>query len=171
MPLVKLTSTGALSAPVADWPLLAEDADVPPSGPVLVPLATWLAGRETLKNRPDTGVWLAAGDDATALGADLPAVVAVRFAAFTDGRGYSQARLLRERLGFAGELRAVGDVLIDQARFLGRSGFDAFQVAEGTDLVHFEAALGRFSVVYQSAADRATPVIALRHPLHRSAAE
>lgn len=171
MPLVKLNTPGGLTAPVADWPLLAEDAYVPPTGPVLVPLATWLAGRDTLKDRPDTGVWLAAGDDAAALGDDLPAVVAIRFAAFTDGRGYSQARLLRERLGFTGELRAVGDVLVDQARFLTRSGFDAFQVAEGSDLVHFEAALGRFSVVYQAAADRATPVVALRHPSYWSAAE
>ncbi|MFA7431900.1 MAG: DUF934 domain-containing protein [Rhodospirillaceae bacterium] len=170
MPLVRQIPSGGLSAPTTDWPLLAEDAAIPASGPVLVPLAAWLAEADTLKSRPDTGVWLAAGDDPAALGT-LPPVVAIRFAAFTDGRGYSQARMLRDRLGFTGELRAVGDVLIDQVRFLARSGFDAFQVAGGTDLARFAAALDHFSVVYQTAADRLTPAAVLRHASQRSAAE
>lgn len=165
MPLVKKNSAGGLTEPVADWPVLAEGDALPASGPALVPLAVWLADREALKDRPQTGVWLAGGDDPAALAGDLAglAVVAVRFAAFTDGRGYSLARLLRDRLGYGGELRAVGDVLIDQARFLARSGFDAFQVPEGTDLARFAAALDRFSVVYQPAADGAAPVVTLRH--------
>lgn len=177
MPLVKITPAGDLSAPAEDWPVLAVpsdgEADLPADGAVLVPLATWLAGRDHLKGRPLTGVWLAADEDPAALAGDVDslAVVAIRFAAFTDGRGYSQARLLRDRLGYRGELRAVGDVLIDQARFLARSGFDAFQVAEGTDLDRFAEALRRFSVVYQPAADGAAPAVALRHAVPGRAAE
>lgn len=173
MPLVKTIPGGALSAPVEDWPVLAADAEVPADGAVLVPLATWLAARQALKARAEVGVWLAADEDPAALAGDLDGlpVVAIRFAAFTDGRGYSLARLLRDRLGYRGELRAVGDVLIDQARFLARSGFDAFQVAAGTDLDRFAAALQRYSVVYQPAADGAAPAIALRHAIPERAAE
>lgn len=173
MPLVKTLPGGGLTAPVADWPVLAPDAELPAEGAVLVPLATWLAAADSLKARADVGVWLAPDDDLAAL-ADAgaaPAVIAIRFAAFTDGRGYSLARLLRDRLGHRGELRAVGDVLVDQARFLARSGFDAFQVADGTDLDRFAAALDRYTVVYQPAADGAAPVAALRHSSPGRAAE
>lgn len=173
MPLVKTTPDGGLGAPSEDWPVLAPDAEVPAEGAVLVPLAVWLAGRDALKTRPLTGVWLASDEDPAVLAGDVETlqVVAIRFAAFTDGRGYSQARLLRDRLGYRGELRAVGDVLVDQARFLARSGFDAFQVAEGADLGRFDEALRRFSVVYQPAADAAAPAISLRHAIPGRAAE
>lgn len=173
MPLVRKTPTGTLTAATPIWPLLSTTDYVPAAGAVLVPLDTWLAGRDVLRARPQTGVWLAAGDDPAALAADLGtlAVVAVRFAAFNDGRGYSQAHLLRERHGFTGELRAVGDVLVDQAGFLTRAGFDAFQVHEGTDLDRFGAALHRFSGVYQRAADGAVPIIDRRHTSLGRAAE
>lgn len=173
MPLVKITPDGGLGAPVEDWPVLEAGAAVPAHGPALVSLADWLAGGGALAGRAETGVWLAAGEDPAALAGALNAlpVVAIRFAAFTDGRGYSLARLLRDRLGYRGEVRAVGDVLVDQARFLARSGFDAFQVAEGTDLDRFATALRRYSVVYQPAADGAAPAVALRHAASGRAAE
>lgn len=103
-----------------------------PAGPVLVPLSVWLARRDTLAARAATGelgVWLDAGEDPAALAADLAqlAVIAVNFPKFTDGRGYSSATLLRTRLGYTGELRAVGDVLRDQFNYLTRCGFDALQ--------------------------------------------
>ena len=93
--------------------------------------------------------------------------VILEFPAFTDGRAYSQARILREQFGFAGEIRARGDVLRDQVFFMARSGVDAFEVdcarADG-----FIDALGEFSVVYQAAADGAEPGWRLR--AHRAAA-
>ena len=112
----RLIKGGAL----ADDPyVLARDAtalaDLPRGVPVLVPLALWRAERVTLAARPGVGVWLAPADDPAALAGDtdvLP-LVAVDFPAFADGRGYSTARLLRERHGFRGQLRAIGDVLRD----------------------------------------------------------
>ncbi|MEZ5891323.1 MAG: DUF934 domain-containing protein [Xanthobacteraceae bacterium] len=81
------------------------------------------------------------------------ALVALVFPTFRDGRAYSQARILRERYGFRGELRATGDVLRDQFLFLVRAGFDAFEIKKESDAAAFSAALRRYSVVYQPAAD------------------
>jgi uncharacterized protein (DUF934 family) len=80
-------------------------------------------------------------------------VIALEFPKFGDGRAYSYARLLRERYGFRGELRAVGNVLRDQALFMLRCGFDAFEVTEGTPIEGWREALGEISVVYQPTAD------------------
>lgn len=164
MLLVKTVPGAGLSVPLDAWPVLGTEDALPADGPALVPLATWLAQRDALRGRVDIGVWLDGGDDLAALVPDLPrlAVVAVRFAAFTDGRGYSLARLLRDRHAFRGEVRAIGDVLVDQAGFLARAGFDAFHVGAGTDLARFAAALNRHAVVYQAAADARAPALALR---------
>ncbi|MBL4791970.1 DUF934 domain-containing protein [Citromicrobium bathyomarinum] len=86
----------------------------------------------------------------------------IAFPAFTDGRGYSAARILREA-GFTGELRAVGDVLVDQIAYMRRCGFDAFDPDASLDPDDVEAALNRFPQVYQSAADARTPIWSLRH--------
>ncbi|MBD59265.1 MAG: oxidoreductase [Citromicrobium sp.] len=86
----------------------------------------------------------------------------IAFPAFTDGRGYSAARILREA-GFTGELRAVGDVLVDQIAYMRRCGFDAFDPDAPLDPKDVEAALNRFPQVYQSAADARTPIWSLRH--------
>ncbi|MEL7728926.1 DUF934 domain-containing protein [Citromicrobium bathyomarinum] len=86
----------------------------------------------------------------------------IAFPAFTDGRGYSAARILREA-GFTGELRAVGDVLVDQLAYMRRCGFDAFAPDAPIDVADAEAAFARFPEVYQSAADKRTPIWALRH--------
>ncbi|GAB5348026.1 DUF934 domain-containing protein [Alteriqipengyuania sp. 357] len=86
----------------------------------------------------------------------------IAFPAFTDGRGYSAARILREA-GFIGELRAVGDVLVDQLAYMRRCGFDAFTPDAPLDPADVEAALSRFPDVYQAAADSRTPIWALRH--------
>ena len=93
---------------------------------------------------------------------DRLARVDIAFPAFTDGRGYSAARILREA-GFAGELRAVGDVLVDQLAYMRRCGFDAFAPDAPIDMADAEAAFARFPEVYQSAADPRTPIWALRH--------
>lgn len=127
-------------------------ADVPEGVPVIVPLPLWRAERAGLAARADVGVWLAPADDPAALTReDLAALrlLAVDFPAFTDGRGYSIARIVRDRLGYTGELRAVGDVQRDQLYYLAQVGFDAFAVAEARDLDAALAGLRDFSDGYQ----------------------
>ena len=95
--------------------------------PLVMPLAVWLTHRARLDPRC-VGVWLGPDDPLEALLpclADIP-LVAIRFPLFTDGRGYSLARLLRCRYGYTGELRAVGDVLVDQLAVMAQCGFDSF---------------------------------------------
>lgn len=89
------------------------------------------------------------------------AAVILEFPAFRDGRAYSQARVLRERLGYAGEIRARGAVLCDQALFMARSGFDALDIGDG-DADAFKKALGAYTAFYQPAADKSVPVRDLR---------
>ena len=90
------------------------------------------------------------------------ALVALVFPTFRDGRAYSQARLLRERYGFRGELRATGQVLRDQFIFLTRAGFDAFEVKKPEDAKVFASVLKRYSVFYQPAADGRVPALRRR---------
>jgi len=104
------------------------------------------------------------GDDARELVPHLErlALVEVNFPAFGDGRGYSSARILREA-GYDGELRAVGDVLVDQLAYMRRCGFDAFEPDQQLDMDDVEAAFDRWPDVYQKAADTRTPIWAKRH--------
>ena len=109
-------------------------------------------------------VRIEAGDDVRAL---LPhmgqlALVEVSFPAFRDGRGYSAARILREA-GYTGELRAAGDVLVDQIPLMRRCGFDSFAPQAPVDRETLQRSLDRYDYVYQSAADAAVPVWKLRH--------
>ena len=116
-------------------------------------------------DQPDaTAVRLEAGDDARALIPYLDRIrlVEIAFPRFRDGRGYSSARILREA-GYKGELRAEGDVLVDQLLFMRRCGFDSFAPAVALDPEVVEATLSRFQFVYQTAADDAVPVWKLRH--------
>ncbi|WP_341203055.1 DUF934 domain-containing protein [uncultured Sphingomonas sp.] len=111
-----------------------------------------------------TAVRLEAGDDARALlpYLDRIALVEVSFPSFRDGRGYSAARVLREA-GYTAELRAQGDVLVDQMPLMKRCGFDSFAPQAEIDPATLEAALTRYENVYQKAADGRVPVWALRH--------
>ena len=104
------------------------------------------------------------GDDARELVPHLErlALVEVNFPAFGDGRGYSSARILREA-GYDGELRAVGDVLVDQLAYMRRCGFDAFEPDLQLDMDDVQAAFDRWPDVYQKAADTRTPIWAKRH--------
>jgi uncharacterized protein (DUF934 family) len=88
--------------------------------------------------------------------------VALSFPTFKDGRAYSQARLLRERYGFRGELRATGQVLRDQLLFMHRAGFDAFELSKDADAPVFVQALTRYSLFYQPAGDGSLSVPAAR---------
>jgi uncharacterized protein (DUF934 family) len=113
------------------WSRIADDASMPPEGCVIVSLTRWLAEREALAGRPaPVGVAVEAGADAQAHLPDLAGrpLVALAFAQFADGRAFSYARLLRDRFAFKGELRATGDVLIDEIPLMVRCGFDAFEV-------------------------------------------
>ncbi|MCH2498188.1 MAG: DUF934 domain-containing protein [Pseudomonadota bacterium] len=104
------------------------------------------------------------GDDARELVPHLErlALVEVNFPAFGDGRGYSSARILRQA-GYDGELRAVGDVLVDQLAYMRRCGFDAFEPDQQLDMDDVQAAFDRWPDVYQKAADTRTPIWAKRH--------
>lgn len=125
-------------------------ADLPADGQVIVPLSLWTAERDALRSR-GAGVWLAPADDPQALADDVASlgVIAVDFPSFTDGRGYSIARLLRERLGYRGELRAIGDVQRDQLYYLAQVGFDAFALAGDSDARGALESLRDFSDGYQ----------------------
>jgi phosphoadenosine phosphosulfate reductase len=113
------------------WATLADAADVPGTGKIVVSLTRWRRDREQLAARRDpVGAEVVAGRDALEhLGdvADRP-LVALRFDKFADGRAFSYAILLRERHGFAGELRAVGDVLLDEIALMLRCGFSSFEI-------------------------------------------
>lgn len=131
--------------------------DVPDRGYVLVPLALWQSGRARLLARGNAGVWLAPADDPAGLADDVHRlrVIAVDFPAFADGRGYTTARLIRDRYGYRGELRAIGDVQRDQLYYLSQVGFDAFAVREDRDIEAALASLADFTDGYQSTSVRA----------------
>lgn len=156
----RLIRNGAL---VADrWALLrdaASIADVPAQGAVIVPLALWAAARDALIARGDVGVLLSPADDPAALDGDLASlpVIAIDFPTFVDGRGYSIARLLRERHRYQGELRAVGDVLRDQLYLMAECGFDAFVVRTDRDAADALAGLSDFPGIYAPTARAPLP--------------
>jgi len=158
---------------VADsWLRLELNADgglppVPPAGDIIMPLALWQSRRKALLVRPGRiGVWLNSHEDPEAIANDLRlfGVVAVNFPTFGDGRGYSIARLLRERYGWKGELRAVGDIFRDQLFYLSSCGFNSFVLREGEDPQEALAAFGDFSEAYASSVARPLPLFRRRRP-------
>jgi len=130
------------------------------AGKIIVPLKVWQAQQTTLRERADLGVWLACDAALEELGSDLGyfAVIAVDFPVFNDGRGYSLAYQLRVRLGFRGELRAIGDVLRDQLFYLQRVGFDAFTPRPDRDIHDALKGLSDFSERYQPSWDEPLPL-------------
>lgn len=136
-----------------------ETVELPP-GAVIVPLPVWLAQRDTLLSRAERGVWLAPDEAAAALQADLPElhVIAVDFPKFSDGRGYSIAYNLRRRLGWQGELRAIGDVLRDQLFQMARCGFNAFATRQDRSIDDALKGLSVFSETYQASVDNPVPL-------------
>jgi uncharacterized protein (DUF934 family) len=133
-----------------------DDAPLPDGVPVILPAARLLAdARELVLRQAPTGViWPNDRRVAELLPyLDWIALVALVFPTFRDGRAYSQARLLRERHEFRGELRATGQVLRDQLLFLHRAGFDSFEVTKEKDTAAFAEALQRYSIFYQPTGD------------------
>ena len=146
---------------------LAEDAFTPvadetgiPKGDVIVSLARFQQECERLLGEGrSVGVRIEANEAVEDLAYDLPriAVVALVFPKYRQGQAYSSAALLRERFGYKGEVRAVGEVLREQARFMVRCGFDAFEPADGSTPEQWTHKVGEFRHVYQRAADHAEP--------------
>lgn len=131
-----------------------------PDGEVIFPLAVWLARKDEILSRPTIGLLLQPADRVEDIAGDLAsfALIAVNFPKFVDGRGYSTAALLRQRYGYTGELRAVGDVLHDQLFFMRRVGFDSYALKDGKNLPYaIEAAFKPFGDAYQGATDQAQP--------------
>jgi uncharacterized protein (DUF934 family) len=150
-----------------NWQLLEAGSDgaLPLGSDVIVPLERWLRERDTLLSRKgEIGVWLETDADPAALAPDLACLklIAIRFAKSTDGRGYSLARLLRERYGYSGELRATGEVLRDQLYYLSRCGFDAFALRADQNAAQALAAFDDFSEAYQASVERPAPLFRRR---------
>jgi len=149
-----------------DWSVLRltedqqADAVVVPDGKIIVPLAVWQAQHDALSKRGNVGVWLGSADRADGLKADLAIlpVIAVDFPKFSDGRGYSIAYNIRARLGYQGELRAIGDVLRDQLFYMHRVGFNAFATRADRSIHDALKGLTDFSVTYQAAIDQKSPL-------------
>ena len=152
-----------------DWSVLrlddgdAVESAIVPEGKIIVPLAVWLAQRETLAARAanlEIGVWLAPDERAETLKGELDhfAVIAIDFPKFTDGRGYSTAYNLRQRLGYKGQLRAIGDVLRDQLFSMQRVGFNAFDTRPDRSIHDAVKSLTDFSETYQASIDEALPL-------------
>ena len=138
---------------------VADDQDMA-HGNVIISLARFQAdGERLLAEGREVGVRVKANEAVEDLAYDLPriAVIALEFPAFRHGQAYTSANLLRERFGYKGQIRAVGDVLRDQAGFMVRCGFDAFEPADSSSAQEWTAAAHRYGHVYQRAADRRAP--------------
>lgn len=141
------------------WETLSVDdctGDIP-AGDVLIPFSVWTERKEELSNRSKIGIWLESNDEPETLEGQLGNIdiIAINFPKFGDGRGYSIARVVR-RLGYEGELRAIGDVLRDQLFFMQRCGFNSFAVRSDRDIENALQGLNDFSDVYQGAQDNQT---------------
>jgi uncharacterized protein (DUF934 family) len=138
-----------------------EDVESLPTGDIYVPLEEWVNARDKLFGRNSRlGVALKNTDDVTLIQDDLESLdlIVLEFPKMADGRAFTQARLLRERLGFKGEIRATGDVLHDQLFYMQRCGFNAFELRDGQDVTGSLKAFTEMNVTYQPAADEEFPI-------------
>ena len=131
-----------------------------PGGKIIVPLQVWLQQREVLLKRSELGVWLASDERPELLKDDVDkfSVIAVDFPKFSDGRSYSISYNLRVRLGYTGELRAIGDVLRDQLFYMQRVGFDAFEPRPDRKIEDAIKGLSDFLEFYQKSVDQKLPL-------------
>jgi uncharacterized protein (DUF934 family) len=150
---------------------IADGAELPGDGAILVSAARFLEDPEALLRRGGKlgVIWPNNRNlDDLVPYLDRLAVVALVFPTFRDGRAYSQARLLRERYGYDGELRATGQVLRDQFVFMLRAGFDAFEVKKQADAEAFAETVKRYSVFYQPTGDGRVTALNRRMQLRHS---
>lgn len=142
-----------------------EPPTLPERGELIVPLALWLERRgELIERGGSLGVWLDSNEAPEAIGAEVGrfALIVVNFPKFQDGRGFSTGRLLRERYGYQGELRAVGHITRDHLPFLEACGFDAIELRDGEDPQRALAAFDTFSEAYQASVTRPVPLFRRR---------
>lgn len=162
----KLTKTGA----VEDFAWTTVDIDARPdlstlsSGQWLLPVADYQALADRVDNTAGLGMWMSTDTDPTVLGVWVKTIptIAIHFPVFTDGRGFSLARILREELGFEGELCAQGHFLQDQLYYLKRCGFDGFVVPDDSNLESLRTSLQDFSNAYQAGVDEPKPLFRRR---------
>jgi uncharacterized protein (DUF934 family) len=158
----KLLKDGAFAEDI--YAAVADDAALP-EGAVLVSLERFRRDREALleRNTP-VGVRLKAAENPETLGDDVNhfALIALEFPKFRDGRAFSWARILRTRLGFTGEIRAVGDFLYDQMNHQKRVGFDAWEVPDHFTVAQFNRAITELANVYQPSSDGRITIRELR---------
>ncbi|WP_066015682.1 DUF934 domain-containing protein [Endozoicomonas atrinae] len=153
-----------------DFQILPQDLEEAslPDGNVLVHVSSIdRASKANGRHNGQIGIWFDSADEPETVASALNQfeVIAVNFPKFMDGRGYSLARLLRERLDYRGDIRAIGDILVDQIYYLKRCGFSSLRLREDQNPEYALAALTTFSMDYQTAADKLTPVYRLRHQL------
>jgi uncharacterized protein (DUF934 family) len=166
MPLVK---QGRIATDI--FVHVADGAELPGDGAILVSAARFLEAPEALLRRGGKlgVIWPNNRNlDDLLPYLDRLGVVALVFPTFRDGRAYSQARLLRERYGYDGELRATGQVLRDQFVFMLRAGFDAFEVKKQADAEAFAETVKRYSVFYQPTGDGRVTALNRRMQLRHS---
>lgn len=169
MPLIQVESGQASSGKPREvndtFIAVADDAALPASGGAIVSLARFQKEREALlgRNAP-IGVRLKAAENPEVLGDDVHrlSVVALEFPAFNDGRAFSWARILRTRMGYAGEVRAVGHYIHDQLNYQRRVGFDAWDTGGRYGLADFEKAFAEMTNAYQPSADGKKTIRELR---------
>ena len=156
----KLIKNGIVSDD--QWILIAAGESYNNDDDILLNVADW---NDDAANRSGkTGIWLDSDQAPSLIPVavnDLP-VIAINFPAFADGRGYSYAHVLRQEMGYTGELRAVGDVLRDQLFFMQRCGFDAYSLRADRDAEQAIASFNDFQNSYQAAVDDSTPLFQKR---------
>ena len=148
------------------WRNLADDEDISGEESIIVSLDRWQNEPDKFNGRNGAlGIRLESHQKPDAIADDVERfdLIALDFPVLPDGRAFSHGRLLRERYGFKGELRAVGKVIQDQLYFMERCGFDAVELSEGEDVAKSIAALNAFTVAYQPAADDIKPAYKARH--------
>ncbi|MEI9995721.1 MAG: DUF934 domain-containing protein [Rhizomicrobium sp.] len=163
MPLIRVDAAGVPQAAEDAFVTLADDAALPADGGAIVSLTRFRNERERLlaRNAP-IGVRLKAAENPESLGADVSrlSVVALEFPAFNDGRAFSWARILRTRLGFTGEVRAVGHFIYDQVNYQRRVGFDAWETSLTVEQI--ARAFSEMTDVYQPSTDGKKTIRELR---------
>lgn len=158
--LIRLNADGSASYAEDGFVTVGLDDAIPASGDVILSLSQFQAdGEALLADGRKVGVRLAASEDVESLVQALPrlSAVALEFPKFRDGRAFTAARLLRDRFGYEGEVRAVGEVLRELANFMIRCGFDAFEASDGSTPDQWAATAKRYRHVYQRAADVRPP--------------
>lgn len=165
-----LLQHGALQP--SNWRFVGDDAVIPVDEPATVSLKRWQAESENWRGRnAPIGVRLKNDESALTLGEDVHrlSLIEVEFPKFTDGRAFSQARILRDKLGYRGELRGIGNILRDQYFYMTRCGIDSVELPDDKPIDGYLAALKEFSAWYQPASDGRTTVMELRHPANANA--